>query len=294
MREIRTRLTYANVVASLALFVALGGTSYAAVQLARDSVRSKHIKNGEVGRPDLARSAVDSAKVKNGSLLEEDFAAAQLPAGAQGPAGPQGPAAGQGPPGPQGDTGAQGSQGATGAPGAMGSPGATGAQGSQGATGSQGAMGSLGATGAMGSQGATGAQGSQGATGPRGPSDVYEVTGNAVLAAANASRSLTLSTLPAGSYVAWAAATVGPTGATSDNVTAQCTLKASGVNPTHQVYARIPDGFFNHLNLQTTGTLATTGGVTLTCETNSSWTAGPWRISAVRVDSRTATTAPIS
>ena len=43
IKEIRSKLTYANVCSSLALFVALGGTSYAAITLPRDSVGSNAI-----------------------------------------------------------------------------------------------------------------------------------------------------------------------------------------------------------------------------------------------------------
>ena len=42
------RPTYANVVATLALFVALGGASYAAVTLPRNSVGSAQLRNGSV------------------------------------------------------------------------------------------------------------------------------------------------------------------------------------------------------------------------------------------------------
>ena len=98
----RSHLTYANVMATIAVFIALGGSSYAAVRLSKDSVRSAHIKNGEVRRGDLGRSAVDSAKVKDGALLAKDFKAGQLPAGAPGPRGAQGA------------TGAVGATGATG------------------------------------------------------------------------------------------------------------------------------------------------------------------------------------
>jgi hypothetical protein len=91
------RLTYANVVASLALFVALAtGGAYAANQLigsgdiARNAVLSKHIKRGSVKRGDLAANAVDTSRVANGSLLGEDFATGQLPVGAAGEQGPQG------------------------------------------------------------------------------------------------------------------------------------------------------------------------------------------------------------
>jgi hypothetical protein len=110
----RPRLSYANVVSSLAVFVALGGSSYAAVQLSKNSVRSQHIKNGQVKRADLASNSVDSRRVRDRSLLPADFAAGQLPAGAAGLAGPAGA---QGLPGAAGETGATGAKGAEGARG---------------------------------------------------------------------------------------------------------------------------------------------------------------------------------
>ena len=91
MPKIPRHLTFANVVSLLALFIALGGSSYAAITLKKNSVRSSHIKNGQVKRADLARNAVDSSRVAQGSLLAEDFAPGQLPAGPQGERGPQGP-----------------------------------------------------------------------------------------------------------------------------------------------------------------------------------------------------------
>jgi hypothetical protein len=102
--KLRPHLTYANVASSMALFLALGGVSYAAVVLPANSVGPKHIKKG----------AVTSAKVKNGSLTPADLKAGLLRAGprggegAQGPQGPQGPrgAAVAGPAGPSGVSGA--------------------------------------------------------------------------------------------------------------------------------------------------------------------------------------------
>ena len=71
------QLSYANVVSSLALFVALGGTSYG---LSRNSVGNRELKS----------NAVTSAKVRNGSLTASDISStAQL--GFRGPRGPQGP-----------------------------------------------------------------------------------------------------------------------------------------------------------------------------------------------------------
>jgi hypothetical protein len=96
---ISRRPSPAMMVSLLALFVALGGTSFAAVTLSKNSVRSKHIKNGQVKRADLARNAVTSVKVKNGSLLGRDFKAGQLPQGPKGDTGPQGPKGDKGDPG---------------------------------------------------------------------------------------------------------------------------------------------------------------------------------------------------
>jgi hypothetical protein len=52
-----------NVVAYLALFVALGGTSYAAVNLPAGSVGSKQLRNGAVTNAKLARGSVGARKL---------------------------------------------------------------------------------------------------------------------------------------------------------------------------------------------------------------------------------------
>jgi hypothetical protein len=111
----RLRFSHVTIVAYLALFVALGGTSFAAVQLSKGSVKKKHI----------AANAVVSKKVKNGSLRAVDFKASELPAGQPGLPGPKGD---QGPPG------ATGAAGTPGADGVQGTPGADGVQGPPGPT----------------------------------------------------------------------------------------------------------------------------------------------------------------
>src|SRR5215212_5878484 len=92
------RPRHTTIVAYLALFVALGGVSYAALKLPKDSIGAKQIK---------AR-AVRSSEVKNASLKAIDFAAGQLPAGAQGLKGDKG------------DKGDDGTPGTPGAPGTFG------------------------------------------------------------------------------------------------------------------------------------------------------------------------------
>jgi hypothetical protein len=75
---IKRRPSPAVVLSLVALFVALGGTSYAATKL-------------------LPKNSVGSAQVVNHSLLNVDFKSGQLPRGATGPQGPAGPAGPQGP-----------------------------------------------------------------------------------------------------------------------------------------------------------------------------------------------------
>lgn len=74
------RFTFANVLSCLALFVALGGASYAAVSLPMNSVGTKQLKSG----------AIDNSKVKKGSLLRNSFKAGQLPVGKRGKQGKTG------------------------------------------------------------------------------------------------------------------------------------------------------------------------------------------------------------
>lgn len=95
----------AMTVALLALFVALGGTSYAVSVLPANSVGTTQIRDNSVTRAKLAHESITSVLVKDGSLTTADFAAGQLPAGPAGPTGPAGPA---GPQGPRGETGATG------------------------------------------------------------------------------------------------------------------------------------------------------------------------------------------
>jgi hypothetical protein len=82
----------------VALTVALGGTSYAAVALPRNSV----------GGPQLKRDAITSSKVRDGSLLARDFKRGQLPAGQRGESGEAGPQGTRGEPGQPGAPGPAG------------------------------------------------------------------------------------------------------------------------------------------------------------------------------------------
>jgi hypothetical protein len=99
-KRIRPRLTFANVVASIALFVALGGSSYAALR-----VGSKQITNNSIRSQDIRDNAIRSKDIRNGSLLRGDFRMGQLGSGSRGPRGPRGPKGSKGSKGAKGDPG---------------------------------------------------------------------------------------------------------------------------------------------------------------------------------------------
>jgi hypothetical protein len=74
----RRRLSYSNVCATLALFVALGGTGYAAVKLPKNSVGAKQIRKNAVRASEIKAGAVGTSEVKDGSLTGKDISLAGL------------------------------------------------------------------------------------------------------------------------------------------------------------------------------------------------------------------------
>jgi hypothetical protein len=73
------KLTYANVVATLALFIAIGGASaFAASQIGKNSVGSKQLKKNSVTTAKIKKEAVTAAKVKKGSLSGTQINASTL------------------------------------------------------------------------------------------------------------------------------------------------------------------------------------------------------------------------
>jgi hypothetical protein len=81
------RPSFPTVISLIALFVALGGTSYAVTKLPANSV----------GNRELKPNAVSSGKIRNGAITSRDLAPSAR--GQRGPRGPQGSA------GPSGGTG---------------------------------------------------------------------------------------------------------------------------------------------------------------------------------------------
>jgi hypothetical protein len=95
VRWVRRRLTYANVMSTVAVFVALGGGAYA-LSVPKNSVGTRQIKRSAVTSTKIRPSAVTTAKIKRGavasaqirdhSLTASDLAPGVIPAPAAAPA----------------------------------------------------------------------------------------------------------------------------------------------------------------------------------------------------------------
>ncbi|HXV05420.1 MAG TPA: hypothetical protein VFP23_05890 [Solirubrobacterales bacterium] len=69
MGHLRKRLTYANVMSSIAVFLVIGGTTaFAAIHLSKNSVGTKQLKKNAVTAAKIKKNAVTTAKVKNGTV----------------------------------------------------------------------------------------------------------------------------------------------------------------------------------------------------------------------------------
>jgi hypothetical protein len=141
LKRMRARVTSAHVIAMIALFVALGGSSYAAVtisasQIANNSIPGSKLKANSVPASKLRNNSITGGKLRNNTISRAKLRTDALvtngggnittPESSTGTTGPRGP---QGPAGPRGLTGATGATGAQGAQGAQGDTGAQGAAG---------------------------------------------------------------------------------------------------------------------------------------------------------------------
>ncbi len=110
MRILRARLSYANVMASIAVFIALGGASYAAVSLPRESVGTQQLRDDAVTRSKLADRSVGARHLRRRSVGASKLAGGGVKKRSLSPwiRGQLARRAAQGPPGPKGETGARG------------------------------------------------------------------------------------------------------------------------------------------------------------------------------------------
>jgi hypothetical protein len=178
------------VVASIALLVALGGTSVAAVnQLAANSVGTSQLKSNAVTTPKIKNSAVNASKIASNAVVAAKIASnAVVTAKIAGNAVTNAKIA-NGTIQPADLSAAAKTSGPQGLPGAPGLPGPT------------------------------------GPTGPAGPSNAYAQFLNGPIAVPSSPATLTSLSIPqAGAYALWAKAAIG-TGALLD-ATVTCTLEA--------------------------------------------------------------------
>lgn len=78
LARFRPHITYANVMATVAVFLALGGGAYAVTSLPKNSVGTKQIKKHAVTSPKLAKSAVKGANLANGAVTGSKVASQSL------------------------------------------------------------------------------------------------------------------------------------------------------------------------------------------------------------------------
>ncbi|MCB0863535.1 MAG: hypothetical protein KDB48_09950 [Solirubrobacterales bacterium] len=75
----RYRITPSLVISVIALIVALGGASYAALKIPRNSVGVAQLKKNSVSAPKLRKGSVNSAKIKDRSIRTGDLAPGVIP-----------------------------------------------------------------------------------------------------------------------------------------------------------------------------------------------------------------------
>jgi Collagen triple helix repeat (20 copies) len=229
-----------QVVAYVALFVALGGTSFAAVmvtgrQVKDGSLTGTDLKNGSVTGKDLKNRSVTTYDIRDGSLMAKDFKFGQLPAAAAGAQGLRGFK------GDTGSTGAAGATGDTGATGATGDAGDAGSAGSAGDAGPQGEPGAEGAPGIQGPQGDPGAAGTNGAPGADGSALGFaHVNADATLDEANSENVVpaNVASSPVAGVYCFSGLTFAPR-----NVIAMITASGSAISAKGSLEAIDPSGF---------------------------------------------------
>jgi hypothetical protein len=79
MKNLRPKLTYANVMVTILAFVVLsGGAAYAAFQLGKNSVGPKQLKKNAVTTAKVKKEAITAAKVKKGTLTGKQINLSKL------------------------------------------------------------------------------------------------------------------------------------------------------------------------------------------------------------------------
>jgi hypothetical protein len=83
--NLKRHLSVANVLSCMALFIALGGTAYAAVKLKPNQVKAVNIARQAVTNAKIKTQAVTSGKIKNGGVINADLGAGAVTEAKLGP-----------------------------------------------------------------------------------------------------------------------------------------------------------------------------------------------------------------
>lgn len=81
MSSIRKRLTFANVMSLIAVFIVLGGAAFAAGKLPKKSVGTPQLKANAVTTAKIKKNAVTSKKIKDGTVNVKDVNVGSMPFG---------------------------------------------------------------------------------------------------------------------------------------------------------------------------------------------------------------------
>jgi hypothetical protein len=74
LKRIRSKLTYANVMATFAAFMVLTGIGFAVAALPKKSVGKRQLKNGAVTARKVAKNAITSPKIKSSAVGRSEIA----------------------------------------------------------------------------------------------------------------------------------------------------------------------------------------------------------------------------
>jgi hypothetical protein len=74
LKRLRSKLTYANVMATIAIFFVLTGIGFAVAKLPKKSVGTKQLKNNAVTSKKIHKNAVNASKIKTGAVGRSEIA----------------------------------------------------------------------------------------------------------------------------------------------------------------------------------------------------------------------------
>jgi hypothetical protein len=81
LTRLRSKLSYANVMATIAVFMVVTGVGFAVAALPKKSVGKKQIKNGAVSGKKLHKNAVTAPKIKSGAVGRSEIASGAVNTG---------------------------------------------------------------------------------------------------------------------------------------------------------------------------------------------------------------------